>query len=178
MHKLELFVIESNWNRKHDPKFQVSINIYEKCSNQQQWIKLKMLHFQSQIAQSFGFVQMNSLWMDQMVESLHGLHKWERMAKGKWQIAIEHIQKKKTHNLLHFSIKCTAKENEYPDTAVINICSNVEYNPRKPIVYTSSTYLNIIGHQFTDESSDIFAKYSTLPIGMFALRVCPHDPNK
>lgn len=67
---------------------------------------------------------------------------------------------------------------EYPDTAVINICSNIEYSSSTAILYTSSTHLNIIGHRFTEDSSEIFAKYSTLPIGMFALRVCPHDPNK
>lgn len=77
-----------------------------------------------------------------------------------------------------FSLKFSPIEAEYPDTAVINICSNVEYNRGQPIVYTSSTHLNIVGHEFTDESSEIIAKYATLPIGMFALRVCPHDPNK
>lgn len=68
---------------------------------------------------------------------------------------------------------------EYPDTAVINICSNIEYGFSPSILYTSSTHLNIVGHRFNaDNSSEIFTKYSTLPIGMFALRVCPHDPNK
>lgn len=66
---------------------------------------------------------------------------------------------------------------DFSDTAVINICSNVEYSS-KPLVWTFSTYLNIIGHRFDDISNQIFAKFSTLPIGMFALRECPHDPNK
>lgn len=66
---------------------------------------------------------------------------------------------------------------DFSDTAVINICSNVEYSS-KPLVWTFSTYLNIIGHRFDDMSNHIFAKFSTLPIGMFALRECPHDPNK
>lgn len=82
------------------------------------------------------------------------------------------------HININFSLKFNTVSTEYPDTAVINICSNVEYKPATPIVWTFSTHLNIIGHRFNGESSEIIAKYSTLPIGMFTLRECVHDPNK
>lgn len=78
----------------------------------------------------------------------------------------------------YFSLKFISVATEYTDAAVIDICSNVDYGRSKPIVYTSSTHLNIIGHRFIDESSEVIAKYSTLPIGMLVLRECPHDPNK
>lgn len=80
--------------------------------------------------------------------------------------------------LHNFSLKFTMLATEYPDTAVINICSNVEYNTGTPIVWTLSTHMNIIGHRFNDETSNIISKYSTLPIGMVTVRVCPHDANK
>lgn len=121
---------------------------------------------------------MNWLSTVRMVESLHGQHNSMTMAEGRnslaWLVGI--------YSLIVFHLVCSLKfmasPVEYPDTAVINICSNVEYDRNPTILYTSSTHLNIVGHRFNEDSSEIFAKYSTLPIGMFTLRVCPHDPNK
>lgn len=128
---------------------------------------------------------MNSLSMAQTAESPHGKLKLKQMARSEWTILVHFIwDMNRFYNIWitvffkRFSLKFSPIEAEYPDTAVINICSNVEYNRGQPIVYTSSTHLNIVGHEFNDESSEIIAKYATLPIGMFALRVCPHDPNK
>lgn len=125
--------------------------------------------------------------MDRMVELLHGQLSSMTMERGK----NEKTSRTSSYGqcvlsiLLQFlliflvvSLKFMASPVEYPDTAVINICSNIEYGCSPTILYTSSTHLNIVGHRFNEESSEIFAKYSTLPIGMFALRVCPHDPNK
>lgn len=120
--------------------------------------------------------------MGRMVELPHGSLNSRTMRKG----SNLEIQLMNLFNaifpfsrvFLFVSPKFMASPIEYPDTAVINICSNIEYGPSLPILYTSSTHLNITGHRFDDDSSEIFSKYSTLPIGMFALRVCPHDPNK
>lgn len=116
-----------------------------------------------------------------MVELLHGQLNSTTMQKGKLEnptyFSIVHVRSNFSR-FLSFSPKFTASPVDYPDLAVINICSNIEYGFSQPILYTSSTHLNIIGHRFNDDSSEIFSKYSTLPIGMFALRVCPHDPNK
>lgn len=67
---------------------------------------------------------------------------------------------------------------DYPDTAVTNICSSVEYDSDNPIIWTFSTHLRIIGHRSNDQFKEISANYATLPIGMFALSECPHDPTK
>ncbi|XP_031640462.1 protein rigor mortis [Contarinia nasturtii] len=76
-------------------------------------------------------------------------------------------------------LKFILNRHDFPDTAVINICSNFEYKPVKSTVWTFSTHLNIVGHCFVGaETSEIIAKYSTLPIGMFSMRISPHDPNK
>lgn len=66
---------------------------------------------------------------------------------------------------------------DYPDTAVTNICTN-DFNSNNRILWTFSTHLKIVGHHFNNDNSEIFANYATLPIGMFSIRECPHDPSK
>lgn len=79
----------------------------------------------------------------------------------------------------HFRLKFTLDRQDFADTAVINVCSNFEYKPVKTTLWTISIHLNIVGHSFAGmESSEIVAQYATLPIGMFSLSICPHDPNK
>lgn len=39
-------------------------------------------------------------------------------------------------------------------------------------------HLQIIGRKFTGDTSEIVANIATLPIGMLAIRECPHDPNR
>lgn len=70
------------------------------------------------------------------------------------------------------------QDKQYPDVAVTSLSSNVDYIGAKPLVWTFSIYLNMVCHQFNDESSEIIANYSTLPIGMLTMRESPHDPNK
>lgn len=72
----------------------------------------------------------------------------------------------------------TCDESEYPDTAIFSLCSNKGNDSSTPMLWTFSIYLNVIGRKIDGDSSEIIANYSTLPIGMQAIRECPHDPNK
>lgn len=140
---------------------------------------------QHQIVPSLGFDRMNLLLTVRTAKFPHGKRKLMQIVTSKFcpfsrQVLVEFFVNYFYLNEISRP-KFSAVDSDYPDTAVINICSNIEYNPSVPIVYTSSTHLNIVGHRFDDDDddeSDIFSKYSTLPIGMFALRACPHDPNK
>lgn len=78
----------------------------------------------------------------------------------------------------NFRSKFVKQDKQYADVAVASICSNVDYDNAKALVWTLSIYLNMVCRQFDNESFEIIANYSTLPIGMFTMRESPHDPNK
>lgn len=76
------------------------------------------------------------------------------------------------------SDKFAESQEVFSDTAVIGVCSNKDFNIENPIVWTFSMHLHLVGRRFVNDTSEVVAKYSTLPIGMYTIRECPHDQNK
>lgn len=78
------------------------------------------------------------------------------------------------------SLECTEEKIDFIDKAVIGICDNAQNAENVKYLWTFSMHSQIICRKFLNQSneSEIVANYSTLPIGMYTIRECPHDLNK
>lgn len=69
-------------------------------------------------------------------------------------------------------------ESKFSEVAVISIYSNAEFENVQPTVWSSSMHMILQAHQLKGEDVETVASMATLPIGMFAIEICPHDEHK
>lgn len=74
--------------------------------------------------------------------------------------------------------KCVAQNKNFNEKGIIGICSSADSTNETIYVWTLSIFSQINSRLCKNGSDEIIGKYSTLPIGMYSIRECPHDSNK
>lgn len=74
--------------------------------------------------------------------------------------------------------KCVELNSSFSERGVIGLCGTTDPQTRTSYVWTFSIHSRIIARSYVNGGLNIMGNYSTLPIGMYAIRECPHDLNK